>query len=270
MIEILFDEFEAISQSFFNIGIVIAGIWALYQYRTQRRTESIRWLEGLFDKFYVDGTFRAGIDHMEYTFDSQVYEILKIRISDRDKFLSDEQKETEQEVDRLFNYFEHLIYMREVGAVKSKDIIVLFEHWFGVFKRPDRAILRRYFANTGYERLAKASGTQDRALLAVTPKMQSTDIFKNMKSSKKITFFGKKSLPMHIDDNDILCFVPKSENQKADLFYIDERSGLKEIDEIFGSRAAGYSKRICISPDNTKKDIWVYCNHSCYDFHSAP
>lgn len=161
------DEWHALGQMLLGVAAVVGGGWALYNYHRSRRYEAARWLQGVFRDFYLADTFKDVRELLEYNYPERAGPLLERRITDRDVPITVEEMKLLQDLDTLLNYFEYLLYLEDEGQFNRRDRQAVFEYWFDVMNSPDRASLRRYSANFGFERVAQALSADGSDYVAV-------------------------------------------------------------------------------------------------------
>src|SRR5690606_19870814 len=127
------------------------------------------------EDFYVHDHFAEGRNLLEYEYANKVVPVLRMRVLDRDISLDDAFRTRLAHLDKLLNYFEHLLYLEKDGIINSKDRKVFFEYWFSLLSEPKHASLRRYLRKCGYERLANETRTQDDELVVLSPAFVSSE-----------------------------------------------------------------------------------------------
>ena len=147
---------SAIGQTLLGIGAVAGGLWAIYNFRRTRRLEAARWLQGVFRDFYLATTFKDVRELLEYNYPELAGPLLERRITDRHVPISTQEMRLLQDLDTLFNYFEHVLYLEYEGQITRNDRQAVFAYWFDIMSEPDRASVRRYAAKFGFERVTKA------------------------------------------------------------------------------------------------------------------
>jgi hypothetical protein len=256
---ITIEQLEKASTIFFNFGASLAAVWALYQYRVRRRTEAARWMQEMFERFYVEEKFSEGRALLEYDYELELSPILKLRVADRDVALSHDQRDKLAHADKVLNYFEHLLYLEEVGNIRRSDRLVFFEYWFDLLTGPDRGILRRYLNGCGYERLAASSGTQPEGYVALTPAAMTTSAVAEMCSLGLLKSCADEQLGVTAPTGS-LSFAPDEGTCAHTVFQICERADLKRLDEALGGRDHVRPRRQCIQTPSGK-DVWVHVQH---------
>jgi hypothetical protein len=253
---ITLEQLEKASTAFFNFGASFAAVWALYQYRVRRRTEAARWMQEMFRRFYVEEKFSEGRALLEYDFEQELSPILKLRVADRDISLSQIEREKLAHADKVLNYFEHLLYLEEVGNIRRSDRLVFFEYWFDLLSGPDRAVLRRYLNGCGYERLAASSGTQAVGYVALTPAAVQLPVITEMRNAGILTPKSDEPMGVTLGQHE-LVFETSADNDAFALFEVNERMDLKRVDVALGQRIDMRACRRCLQIPSGK-DVWVH------------
>jgi gamma-glutamylcyclotransferase (GGCT)/AIG2-like uncharacterized protein YtfP len=149
------------------VGAVGTSLWALFTYRSAKRFEAARWIEGLFREFYLDPRFRMLKQVIQYDFEAQLAPLLERRLTNRDILTRGDERKVLEDVDILLNYFEQLLYLEENGQVKRQDREAFFDYWFELMKGDQHGSLRRYSAVWNYEKIAKELGVPRHEYVAV-------------------------------------------------------------------------------------------------------
>jgi gamma-glutamylcyclotransferase (GGCT)/AIG2-like uncharacterized protein YtfP len=137
------------------IGAVITARRAVRLYKDSKRTEAAHWLQGMFNQFYLSDEFRSARFLLEYEYKDSVAPLLERRLTDRDVPRTQRQAEILNELDRLLNYFEWILYLEHNQHLAQEDRLALFRYWFELMKHPDMGALRRYCATWDWERLSQ-------------------------------------------------------------------------------------------------------------------
>lgn len=85
------EEWSALGNVLLGVGAVTAGLWSLFNYRKNRRSEAARWLQGVFRDFYLDNRFERVRHVLEYDFDNTAGPLLERRVTDRHVSVSAEE-----------------------------------------------------------------------------------------------------------------------------------------------------------------------------------
>jgi gamma-glutamylcyclotransferase (GGCT)/AIG2-like uncharacterized protein YtfP len=161
------DEWSAFGSVVLAVGAVCTALWAVFNYRKAKRAEAARWLQGMFEHFYLSDQFRNVRALLEYDYAEKVGALLERRLTNRDVPRTDEEQEILQEIDTLLNYFEQVLYLEDNGHLSEEDREALFDYWFDVMRSRERGSLRRYCACFGWERLATRLNAQRFEYVAV-------------------------------------------------------------------------------------------------------
>ena len=154
-------EWAAVGQILLGFGAVTAGIWAVFNYRKNRRALAARWLQDVFRDFYLEDKFENIRHVMEYNFDSVMGPLLERRVTDRHISPTSTELGLLKELDDLLNYFEFVLYLEQQKHIKKVDRLALFEYWFEIMSAHERASIRRYSAFFGFERVTEALVTEN-------------------------------------------------------------------------------------------------------------
>lgn len=161
------EQWSALGNVLLGFGAVTAGVWSVFNYRKNRRSEAARWLQGVFRDFYLDNRFERIRHVLEYNFDDTAAPLLERRVTDRHVPVGPEDLRLLKELDDLLNYFEYVLYLEEQGHITNPDRQAVFEYWFEIMSADERASLRRYASFFGFERIAEALTTSDIDYVAV-------------------------------------------------------------------------------------------------------
>jgi hypothetical protein len=148
-------DWYALGQMMVGAAAVGGSFWAVRLFKASRRLEAARWLDGIFRDFYVNESF-ADVRWLlaRRTFLREVAPILEHSMEDASDILNEEAARTLHRIDRLLNFFEHLLYMEAEGNLPIKAREAFFGYWFGLMSSEPYAPLRRYVESYGYEYLA--------------------------------------------------------------------------------------------------------------------
>lgn len=149
------EAWQAVAQLLVIAGAISTGVWAVYTYRKAQRAQASRWVQDLHSEFYTDPVLLRGRELLEYDYPGRLARLLQLRVTDRDVALNAIQRRTLQDVDRVLNFLEQLVYMEDQGHFNAGDSAVFFEYWFGVLEDPGKPELHRYLAVCGYEHLSR-------------------------------------------------------------------------------------------------------------------
>lgn len=248
------------SQVVFNLGAILAGFWAVFQYIHARRIEAARWTQELFENFYVKDHFSEGRDLLEYEYRQVLVPLLRMRVLDRDLPLDKKQRVDLANIDKLLNYFEHLKYLVETGNINDKDREVFFEHWFGIMSSCNSSTLRRYLRECGYERLAEDAVTQHDELVAISPKLSSISDFSNYEDGRALAFYGEMKLPIEIGDD--FHFTPSKNFHSTRVFRIADCEIFHILDAVVGFQRGDLScspiQRFAFRDGSGQFDVWAH------------
>lgn len=160
-------EWSALGDMLLGIGATVAGLWALFNYRKNRRVEAARWLQGVFRDFYLGDRFVQVRSTLEYQYRDQAGPLIERRLTDRDVELTDRDREILFQLDTLLNYFEHVLYLEREKHLKKRDRQAVLEYWFDLMSSDSCAALRRYTARFGFERVAHSLAARQPDYIAV-------------------------------------------------------------------------------------------------------
>lgn len=145
-----------ISEIITALAIIFAGGWSLKTYYHNKRINAARWLHELGQEFQFSKDLEQGKFLLDFKYKEEVEPLLSSLIIHWNSGLSDSQLETSVELDKVLNQFEHLLYLQSNSHISEQDRDVYFGYWFGLLKKPERGVLRRYCANFGYNQLAES------------------------------------------------------------------------------------------------------------------
>ena len=135
------------------IGAVATAAQAVYLYKASKRIEAAHWLQEMFEQFYLSDNFLASRTLLQYEYLDKVAPLIERRLTDRDVPRTSEQTVILNEVDKLLNYFEWILYLEQNDHLDKDDRMALFRYWFDLMKDPEKGALRRYCATWDWERL---------------------------------------------------------------------------------------------------------------------
>jgi hypothetical protein len=150
------DEWSAFGDVVLAVGAVATAAGALYSYWKTKRSEAARWLQGMFQDFYLNDRIRRIKQQLEYDYAEKIGPLLERRLTNRDIPVVDGDRTILDDIDTLLNYFEQVLYLEENDHVKRDDREAIFGYWFDLMGADARGSLRRYAAVWGWERLAHA------------------------------------------------------------------------------------------------------------------
>jgi len=161
------EQWSAFGNVLLGTGAVTAGLWTVFNYWKNRRSEAARWLQGVFRDFYLDNRFEHVRHVLEYEFDESAGPLLERRITDRHVEVGTDELRLLKELDDLLNYFEYVLYLEGQGHIKKSDRQAVFEYWFEIMSANERGALRRYSSFFGFERIAEELATSNIDYVAV-------------------------------------------------------------------------------------------------------
>lgn len=263
MLDISLEKLQLVSQICFNIGAGFAGVWAVFQYVKTRRSNAVKWTQQLFEDFYILDHFNDGRNLLEYEYFEKVVPLLRMRVVDRDMSLTIEQRDRLADLDKLLNYFEHLLYLEQSALINKKDRKVFFEYWFGLLSEPDKGSLRRYLKNCGYERLADETLTQEDELVMLSPLFLKSHIGSQLLEDRLIVRQNTKTVKLLSLDNG--SFIKSDQDCEYEIFSVTDAANIRKIDEHFSFKRGDENlknlQRVCMQLGSDKRDIWVHLNY---------
>lgn len=154
-------DWYALGQMLVGMAAVGGSIWAVRLFVESRRLEAAKWLDGIFRDFYVNESF-ADVRWLlaRRTFLNEVVPILDRSIQDPTDILNKKDAQTLHRIDRLLNFFEHVLYMESEGHLPAKAREAFFGYWFELMKSEPYLPLRSYLRRYGYEYLARFLSTE--------------------------------------------------------------------------------------------------------------
>lgn len=256
-------ELSLVSQISFNIGAAFAGFWAIYQYIKNRRTDAVKWTQQLFEDFYILDHFNAGRNMLEYEYFDKVVPILRMRVVDRDILLTNNFRNELAELDKLLNYFEHLIYLEQSRVIHQQDRKVFFEYWFGLINEPNKGSLRRYLKKCGYERLAAETNTQADELVLVSSLFLDSPAGQQLVQDSE--FIEDMSEEVFLDELENGAFKIGLLPNRQKIFRVENPASIRKIDDFFSFRRGEDNmvdlQRVCMQIGKDKKDVWVHIKY---------
>ncbi len=147
----------ALGQVLVGVAAMLGSLWAILLFRSARRLDAARWLDGIFRDFYIDDRFKDVRWLLaRRTFISQIVPILEKNLEEKNGHLSEDEAQVLRSFDSLLNFFEHVLYMESEKYLPKKARVALFGYWFELMATPSYEPLRQYVDRYGYEYLKKA------------------------------------------------------------------------------------------------------------------
>jgi len=255
-IDSLLGNLDSFTKIAVNIAAVFAGLWAIYTYKKSKRAEATKRIFDLYTSFYSNEEYFWARDTFEHDYHGVVSPLVEKRVTDRHVKLRTDEIEHLRQLDLMFNFFEHLIYLEEQGILQRSDREVFFEYWFDFLAYPERGGLRRYFENCGYERLAIHTKTHKEEYVALDAAQVA--LLKTQDNQFDSEPFRA---------NDALVKFVELECTIADtyqIFKVDSVESIRRIDSLLGycatERSNGRVIRTNFRMTNCNLDCWVYLN----------
>jgi hypothetical protein len=147
-------DWSALGQMLVGVASIAGGLWAIRLFRESRRLEVAKWLDGIFRDFYVNESFADIRWLLAYrTFVGEIAPLLDRTTKHPADVLNPDATQILHRLDRLLNYFEHVLYMESEGYVPASAREAFFGYWFELMKSEAYLPLRHYIATYGYEHL---------------------------------------------------------------------------------------------------------------------
>lgn len=137
------------------LAALMGGIWALLLYHRGKRREAAQWMHDIFQRFQLGKEFERAKLIFDFEYRDAVEPILAALVAGGNTALRRCKRNDSQQIDRLLNHLEHLVYLADNGQTKWSDCLAYFKYWFDLLGDPKRGALRRYLVRFGYKRLAK-------------------------------------------------------------------------------------------------------------------
>ena len=237
-----------------NTATILAGIWAIYTYKKSKRSDATKRIFDLYNSFYTNEKYFWARDTFEYEYATIVAPLLEKRVLDRNIKLSKDEIEQLRQLDLIFNFFEHLLYLEEQHILEKSDREVFFEYWFDFFLFPERGGLRRYFAKCGYERLASWTHSGKNEFIALSESQ--LDVIGSNVEKLANTHLGWDYFEKYIEDS-----LPV-ENNNYKIFKIEDLTFIKELDKLLGfdprHREKSRLVRTNLRMKMNKIDCWLF------------
>lgn len=246
---------------------LIAGLWAVYNYRKAKRAEAARWLQGLFKEFYTDPALITARELIEYDYRQTAEPLLQLRVTDRTVSLSKSERTTLRHLDLVLNYFEQVVYLEEEGHLERRDVDVFFQYWFDQLRLPDRATLRRYLATCGYEKCAAMVAAPPLEYVAFYGTlMHDFPGQDQLRIRDRLRYVGPCRIPGRIYNmGDWPSLVLSAHEVHGELYECDDRTIFRIIDPFerydpTDRAGSGYVRR-CVRLIEPAVDAWTYVSN---------
>lgn len=148
---------NALGNVMLGIGALVGGIFGLHTWRKAVRTREAEWLDRLFERFYLDGTFSPVLLSFEYDFASGTDRLVDRVLTMETPVLGPDEIARIRNVDVVLNFLEHLLYLTSDRHLLARDRDAMFGYWLGLLSQPRYASLRQYAVQFGYEHVARHS-----------------------------------------------------------------------------------------------------------------
>ncbi len=257
-------DWSALGQTLLGIGAIFGGLWAIYNFRRVRRQEAARWLQGVFKDFYLADTFKDVRELLEYNYPELAGPLLERRITDRHVPITADEMRLLQDLDTLFNYFEHVLYLEYEGQITRNDRQAVFEYWFDIMSDSDRASVRRYAARFGFERVAKALKANTPEYVAVYGSLrQGLGLPDRPEAGEALRDCGPCRIRGRLYDlGEYPGLRPGEDTVVGELFEVRDRRIFRELDEYekydAQDRAGSLYIRRSVRLAEPAVDAWVY------------
>lgn len=258
------DEWNAAAQMLLALGAGSAALASAYTYWKSQRLVAARWMVETFHLFYSDDDVSRGRELLEYGNDSVVAPLCELRVLDRHVELSRAERANLRDLDLILNLFEQLLYLQNEGHLLDKDRRVFFEYWFGLLAEPERAALRRYLRNCGYELCSDFLQLEEpEYLVAYGSLMRGLRGPHEDQAAADLTFVGPVTITGALySRGEFPALVPGTDPIYAELFRIECREAFQKLDalEHYDARELPRSlyRRRCIRIPDTAIDAWIY------------
>jgi len=265
-------EWSAFAELLLACSAAMAGVWALYNFNLSRRTDRAQWLKQIFVEFYLDDSFSKVRSYLEYKYETHLRTLIEKRFYDRELPLDEESTSVLKELDQLLNYFEHLLYLEENGLLLKQDRLAVFEYWFDILSDKKMAIVRRYTAHFGFERVAKELNANETNMIALygslrqdQPAFDELGLGEHLRWISDCKFNGKMydlgEYPGVVEDSDSIIH--------GQLFEVLNPSAIEILDkfERFFANDIDNSLyiRTCIQLREPNTEAWTYYYNTSKD-----
>ncbi|AWL10649.1 hypothetical protein HMF8227_00141 [Saliniradius amylolyticus] len=233
----LFEMLAHIGEFITAFALIVAGVWALVNYRVNKQVEAARWLHELSQEFQFSDKLSNGKFLLDFRFREVVEPLLSTLIIYCNKGLKESDLKLSVELDRVLNQFEHLLFLESNGRITRAHLNAYFGYWFGLFKKPEYGTLRRYCHNFGYELIAQycfpegARAQREEYILVYGSLRRGTPKYFELGLDKQCEYLGERCLRgklYDLGDYPGLILEPdemdgENAGVSADLFRINEQ-----------------------------------------------
>lgn len=157
--------FKSIIEVATSLSLLVAGGWAVLQYRRSRRASAAQWLAKFFEDFYVQKRLSNARTRFEDKYDSEIAKSVQewvsgVKPNGRGR---NWELEAEQDFDLFLNYLEMISRLTNHSEVSTSDFEALFDYWLGELGNRTRPEIGLYISEFGYENLRKVINTKQKA-----------------------------------------------------------------------------------------------------------
>lgn len=137
-------------------GVVLGGVWVIWEYYRAKRHESAKWLHDLFSRFYLEPKFEKLRICLEFEYATELAPLIERALIDESSDFSADEKQLLCDLDTTLNYLEFILHLEKQKHLKLKDRKAIFAYWYELICKPDYAALRMYLRRFDYETICSA------------------------------------------------------------------------------------------------------------------
>lgn len=133
-------------------GIIVGGATAckgIQEYRRSIMFRRAKWLYSLYHDFYMEPYLKEVREEM----DSEEGRNRIEKIIRKEEELSREEEKFLSNFTDYLNFFEFMLYLRKIGALKEDDVKAMFEYYLELFYKSKPII--EYLSKMGFENLTE-------------------------------------------------------------------------------------------------------------------
>lgn len=143
------------------LGVVLGGLWAIWEYRKAKSRESAKWLHDLFSSFYLDHRFDKLRIALEFEYSERLAPVVERVLIDENARFVEAEKQVLCDLDTILNYLEFILHLEKSNHLGTNDRQAIFAYWYELISKPDYAALRMYLCQFGYEAISFAIAGYD-------------------------------------------------------------------------------------------------------------
>jgi gamma-glutamylcyclotransferase (GGCT)/AIG2-like uncharacterized protein YtfP len=137
-------------------GVVLGGLWVIWEYYRAKRHESAKWLHDLFSRFYLEPKFEKLRICLEFEYTTALTPLIEQVLIDENSDFSTDEKQLLCDLDTTLNYLEFILHLEKHKHLKPRDRKAIFAYWYKLICQADYAALRMYLRECGYEAMSSA------------------------------------------------------------------------------------------------------------------